>query len=146
MSLRIRAAASPSELEGAQPADNADGWATRLAKLMPAEALGLYGAASSLIPAVSLDVTASARNVVLWILALVCLVFSAAIRLRATEQGGKPQVTAVAIASISFVIWLTALGPPNSPVQLPNGYAFIGPLIAVVWATIISYFYRGDQE
>lgn len=144
MSLRVRAPAPPSELESGSLPEPPDGWATRLAKLMPAEALGLYGAASGMIPAVSAELTASSRNKVLWVVAIVCLLFSAAIRWQATTQNGKPQIKAIAISSISFLIWLVALGPPNSPLQLSSGFAFVGPLIAVLWATVVSYFYHGD--
>ncbi|MFI8222445.1 hypothetical protein [Pseudomonas sp. NPDC085632] len=144
MSLRVRAPAPPSELESGALPEPPDGWATRLAKLMPAEALGLYGAAAALVPGVSAELTVGSRIKVLWGVAIVCLLFSAAIRWQATTQNGKPQIIAIAISSISFLIWLMALGPPNSPIQLSSGFAFVGPLIAVLWATIVSYFYRGD--
>jgi len=131
-------------LESGSLPESPDGWATRLAKLMPAEALGLYGAAAGLVPAASVELTVSARVNVLWGVAIVCLLFSAAIRWQATKQNSQPQIMAIAISSISFLIWLMALGPPNSPIQLSSGFAFVGPLIAVLWATVVSYFYRGD--
>lgn len=145
MSLRIRSPAASSELEAEALPDTADGWASRLAKLIPAEALGLYGATASVVPPTSGDFSASSRAATLYAVAIICLVFSAAIRLRATASDGKPQVGSVIISVISFVVWLVALGAPASPVQLPAGFAFIGPLLAILWATIASYFYRGNS-
>lgn len=121
-----------------------DDWGTRLAKLIPAEALGLYGSVTALVPKISDQFPASSRTVTLWVLALVCILFSAVIRWKATAEGGKPQIPAIAIAIISFLIWLLALGAPNSPIVLPDGYTFVGPVVALLWATIASYFYHGD--
>lgn len=157
MSLRIRRAGGPGAApEGQEPGNailvgapraadgDGDGWAARLAKLIPAEALGLYGVASSQVPAAGTEFDAQARAVTLWIVVLICLGFSAVIRLRATADGGGPQWAAVAISVVSFLVWLVALGPPGSPVQLPAGFTFAGPLAAIIWATLVSYFYRGD--
>jgi|SRR5579859_1036976 len=145
MTLRVHAPPPPPALAGLETeASQGDGWATRLAKLVPAEALGLYGAATSVIPVATAAFPAASRTIALYILAAVCLLFSAAIRWNATFANGRPQYPAMAIAVISFVIWLAALGPPNSPLELPVGYRFVAPLCAIVWASVVSYFYKGD--
>jgi hypothetical protein len=120
-----------------------DGWATRLAKLIPAEALGLYGAAAGVLPLMPDNTTL--RLVLLIILACICLAVSIIIRYKSTSLAtGSPQVWAIIISAGSFVIWLMALGVPNSPIPIPQNLAFIPTLIAVVWTTLIGFFYRGD--
>ncbi|SFK06545.1 hypothetical protein [Caulobacter sp. UNC279MFTsu5.1] len=119
-----------------------DGWATRLAKLIPAEALGLYGAATGVLP--PMDNT-TLRLVFLIIIAAACLAMSIAIRYKSTSLAtGRPQVWAIVISSVSFVIWLMSLGIPNSPIPIPQELAFIPTIIAVIWTTAIGVFYRGD--
>lgn len=120
-----------------------DGWATRLAKLIPAEALGLYGAATGVLPLMPDNTTL--RLVLLIIIALICLAISIVVRYKSTSlETGSPQVWAIVISSVSFVIWLMSLGIPNSPIPIPQDLAFIPTLIAVIWTTAIGFFYRGD--
>ena len=144
MTLRIRKAPTGA-LEAAGVDTSGDGWGARLAKLIPAEALGLYGAAVAIVPQVAGNFTQSARTAFLWGIAVVCLAVSAAIRWKATSAAGRgPQMLAIAISLVSFLVWLLALGAPASPIALPPGFGFVGALIAVIWATLASYFYRGD--
>ena len=120
-----------------------DGWATRLAKLIPAEALGLYGAATGVLPPMPDNTTL--RLVFLIIIAVACLVMSIVIRYKSTSLAtGSPQIWAIVISSVSFVIWLMSLGIPNSPIPIPQELAFIPTIIAVLWTTAIGVFYRGD--
>ncbi len=145
MSLRITAP-SLNEASGTQDSDE---WSTRIAKLIPAEALGLYGSAVALVPDTPYRATA------LWVIVAVCLGLTALIRYRATldPRTGRPQLAAIAIALISFLIWLTALGGASSaaadptlvsPIVLPDGLGFAGSLAALLWGTIVPYFYTGD--
>jgi hypothetical protein len=133
MWLRVQGpSSSPSPLAAASAGDS---WTEKLAKLMPGEALGLYGAGSSMIP--------GSHDEVLWALAGGCLAFCAALRFVATRGAdGRPQWAAILIASVSFVLWLVALGPPGSPIDL-GGYGYVGGLAALVWATVLPAFYKG---
>lgn len=122
-----------------------DEWSTRIVKLIPAEALGLYGSAVALVPVTPYRIGA------LWVIVAVCAGLAAALRYRATRdpQTGRPQVAAIAIALVSFLIWLAALGgTPGavgiSPIVLPEGLGFAGSLAALLWGTIVPYFYKGD--
>jgi hypothetical protein len=136
MSLRV---AKPSILESVG-GDEGDEWGTRIAKLIPAEALGLYGSAVALIPAAS-----SARVGALWVVVLVCCGLTTLLRYRATLDPAtrKPQWAAIAISIVSFILWLVALGGPTSPIMLPPDLSFAGPLAALLWGTIVPYIYRG---
>ena len=80
----------------------------------------------------------------LWVLAVCCLVLAAALRWRATlDEAGKPQWAAVLIALVSFGLWIVALKPPSSPIDL-GASAFYASLAALLWGTVLSIFYKGD--
>lgn len=137
MSLRVT---KPSILESVGGGDEGDDWGTRIAKLIPAEALGLYGSAVALVP-----IASSARGTALWIIVAVCCVLTILIRYRATldPTTHQPQWPAIGIAIVSFLIWLLALGVPTSPIALPADLTFAGPLAALLWGTMVPYLYRG---
>ncbi len=102
----------------------------RLAKLIPAEALGLYGAATGILPPMPDNTTL--RLVFLIIIAVICL---AILDRRSLQEHlcvatGSPQIWAIIISSVSFVIWLMSLGIPNSPIPIPQELAFIPTIIA----------------
>jgi hypothetical protein len=136
MSLRVT---RPSILESVG-GDGGDEWGTRIAKLIPAEALGLYGSAVALVP-----VASSARVGALWVIVLVCCLLTLLIRYRATldPTTRTPQWPAITISIVSFLLWLVALGAPTSPIALPADLTFAGPLAALLWGTAIPYIYKG---
>jgi hypothetical protein len=144
MSLRI---VQKTDNEGVAQTDS-DEWSTRIAKLVPAEALGLYGSAVALVPETPY------RMAALWVIVLVCGGLTGIVRYRATRDPltGKPQVAAIGIALVSFLIWLVALGGAEptpgslavSPIVLPAGLGFAGSLAALLWGTMVPYFYTGD--
>jgi quinol-cytochrome oxidoreductase complex cytochrome b subunit len=119
-----------------------DGWGTRIAKLIPAEALGLYGSAVALVTTND----EQARLIGLWTIVAVCCVLTFLIRYRGTLDPvtKRPGWKAIGIALISFLLWLTALGPPTSPIALPASYAFAGALAALLWGAVVPYFYVGE--
>lgn len=131
MGLRITSQAIPAEEPG-------DTWATRLAKLIPGEALALYGAGQTIVP----DDQPSG----LWILAAGCLLLIGILRWKATQAPRRqPQITAILIAMISFVLWILALQPPAGPVDLGDK-AWLIALAALLWATIVPLVYKGDAD
>lgn len=144
MSLRI---VQKTDNEGVAQTES-DEWSTRIAKLVPAEALGLYGSAVALVPETPY------RMAALWVIVLVCGGLAGIVRYRATRDPltGKPQVAAIGIALVSFLIWLVALGGSEpapgslavSPIVLPAGLGFAGSLAALLWGTMVPYFYTGD--
>lgn len=142
MSLRVN---GPPLQPGDNPAPqdtNTDGWASRLAKLIPSEALGTYAATVALIPA---SVTGVGKLIGLILIALACIAILVVVRVKSTSKGGvKPQVLGIVISAISFVIWTATLGT-NSPIPLPSSVAFIPTIVAVLWVAAVGVFYRGDE-
>lgn len=108
-----------------------------MAKLIPAEALGLYGAGMSLV-------AGDRNNLSKWILAAACLAFAGALRWVATKGSrGTTQWLAVGIAIVSFALWLAALPAGSSPISLGE-HAKIAGLLALICATVVPVFYKGD--
>lgn len=142
MSLRVNGPPlSPGDNPPPQDT-NTDGWASRLAKLIPAEALGTYAATVALIPA---SVTGTIKLVCLIVIAVACIAILVVVRVKSTSKGGvKPQVLAIVISAISFVIWTATLGP-ISPIPLPESVAWIPTIVAVLWVAAVGVFYRGDE-
>ncbi len=141
MSLRVEGLPMGQTRDTAPNGATADGWATRLAKLIPAEALGAYGAATGLLPT-TIDHTL--RLVLLIVIAVICIGLLVALRIKSTALGaGSPQVLGIIISAVSFVIWISTLGS-NSPIPLPESVAFIPTIVSLLWVTGVGIFYRGD--
>lgn len=142
MSLRVNGPPlSPGDNPPPQDT-NTDGWASRLAKLIPAEALGTYAAVVALIPA---SVSGTVRLIGLIVVALACIAILVVVRVKSTSKGGvKPQVLAIVISAISFVIWTATLGA-NSPIPLPEAAAWVPTALAALWVAGVGVFYRGDE-
>jgi uncharacterized membrane-anchored protein len=142
MSLRVN---GPPLAPGDNPPpqdNNTDGWASRLAKLIPAEALGTYAAVVALIP---VSFTGVGRVIALIVVALACIAMLVVVRVKSTSKGGvKPQVLAIVISAISFVIWTATLGT-NSPIPLPESVAWLPTALAALWVAGVGVFYRGDE-
>jgi tetrahydromethanopterin S-methyltransferase subunit C len=137
VSLRVVRADDATRTVRSRGTTDGDGWSSRLAKLIPAEALGLYGTGQALVPPGRAEVLAG--------LAFVCLLFAAALRYVATmdPRTGKPQWVAIAIAGMSFILWVVALRPPVGPLDLGDNY-FLAALVALIWGAVVPAFYKGD--
>lgn len=135
MSLRV---VGTSPAAGAVPGgDKPDGPLARIAKLVPAEALGLYSAGLPVIHSAS----EGQRDAMLAAWAVSALVFCIFVRVRETAgSDGKPQVRAIGIALISFVIWLCMLPAGSSPLPIQGAWL---TLVAIAWGTMIPFIYKG---
>lgn len=150
MSLRIEKKVPPilpqNGEEGIEdPGQPGDDWSSRIVKLIPAEALGLYGTAVGLVASLA----AVEQKMALWLITVACVAIIVMIRVRATRDpaaGRGPQMVAIAISLISFLLWLAALAATGSTVSPFAGIPHIGiaPLAALLWGTLVPYFYQGD--
>ena len=131
MSLRIYGRGAQADPE---PGNS---WTARLAKLIPGEALALYGAGQTIVP--------DNQPAGLWILAAGCLVLIGILRWKGTQDGSlPPQIPAIIIAAISFLLWVVALQPPAGPLDLGDK-AWVAALVSLLWATIVPLIYKGDE-
>lgn len=149
MSLRIIPATAGASLANEKldantesvPAPDADGYFSRLAKLIPSESLGLYVTVTSLITATSGKATDA--NLLRWLAVLAALAMTVLIRLQATrDSAGQPQHGALLISVVSCGLWIAAL-PEGSRPWLPKGETVLYPVLAVIWSGFAARLYRG---
>ncbi len=131
--FRIRRAADTAVVRGAGPAESGldDHWMARLTKLIPGEVLAVYLAGKSY-----------AHN---WIgtWAAVCLVLVIVVRAWGTKDPGRsPQWAGVGFSTISFVIWIYAMGDRLLAWQAPD--PGIASAAVLVWTVLVPILYRGD--
>ncbi|MEA3194859.1 MAG: hypothetical protein QOD26_3192 [Betaproteobacteria bacterium] len=109
----------------------------RLIKLIPAEIVSLYLVGIGIIP------KEEGTSLIVW--GLVCLVLVVIVRAYATSDSAaqlKPQWGAIAVSSVSFVIWIYNMPGPFQ--VLGWAVPYIGALLVLVWTFIIPFFYKGS--
>jgi hypothetical protein len=129
--------------EKAPASPPSDDYLSRLLKLLPAPVVALYLFGSNIIPTTS---TLGTTSLIVWsiiCLGLVVLVTATFTKPSPTETETKqgPDWKHVAIAAVSFIIYLYALGGPFAPFHLVIG--FIASLLVAGWTFIVPYFYQG---
>lgn len=110
----------------------------RLVKLIPAEVLGLYLIGVGLIP------TGIALALAVW--AAVCTALVIFARAYATADPANklgPQWAAVAVSTVSFILWLYSMGGPFEAYGL--AVPWLGSLAILVWTFLVPYFYKGES-
>jgi hypothetical protein len=111
----------------------------RLFRLIPSEVVSLYLVGSGLIP------NEEHIGLLLWsIVCLVAIVVSRTIGTADPKRRSPPQLGAVAISSISFVIWVYALGGPFRSYNLH--IPWLSSLLVLGWTFFVPYLYRGTKE
>jgi hypothetical protein len=120
----------------AAAAEPPDPYFARLVKLVPSEVLALFVTFKQ------------AATGFLGVWSLICLGLVIVVRTIGTRQAGKPiQWLAVAVAAISFALWVYATGGYLEGLKLPDApsNAQAGLSIAIgVWTFVVPYFYKGD--
>ncbi len=127
--LRIRRAARGA-LAG-RAVGPVDPWLARLVKLVPAEVVAVYLAGRPL---------AAARFADQW--PVVCLLLVVIVRAWGSSDRRGPQWISVAIATVSFALWVQATGGRFLGWSLPADAA---GLAVLVWTTLVPVFWRGDE-
>ena len=117
----------------------------RLVKLIPAEVIGVYLVVSGLG---GLRPEASGNGD--WLTAwwpVICVLLVIGSRIWGTSTDGRPlrdiQWTGVVVSTVSFIIWVYAMGYTILDTPLPDERL---PAIAVVlWTFVIPWFYKGGE-
>jgi hypothetical protein len=126
-------------------ADVVQQYLARIIKLIPAEIVALYQGVRGIVATAA---SAGDPDAASWLgllpwcgAALVIFV-----RMWGTRDGTGSWRTvqwgAVAIATISFVIWVISLGNPIA--LLPLNKPWVGSVLLMVWPFFVPYFYKGD--
>ena len=109
----------------------------RLVKLIPAEVVGLYLVGQGIIP--------PAEKVALVVWSIICLGLVVLVRAKATGDRANsisPQWSAVAVSTISFVIWVYNMQGPFQAFHVAIPY--LGSLAVLVWTFVVPFFYQGS--
>jgi hypothetical protein len=109
----------------------------RLVKLIPAEVVGLYLVGQGIVPP---DQKAA---LVVW--SIVCLALVVLVRAKTTGDrvnSISPQWGAVAVSTVSFVIWVYNMPGPFQVYHLAVPY--LGSLAVLVWTFIVPFLYQGS--
>lgn len=169
MSLRVHARSRDGAATRGYSGGEADPYMSRLVKLVPAEAVGVY-------PLLLNQATANfgPKHWTTFLVAWVALMVVIIVRYATTRVPGKgAQWGAVMIAAIAFVIWVyvmrgdfglepllaqqTAAAPPGAVTRTPEAAAaiaqgfektsqFIANMALVFWTMVVPAVYKGDQE
>lgn len=164
MSLRVYAPATIQTREGGDASALTGSYMERLVKLVPAEAVAVYPLLYNEAKGLA-DAGNRARAIVLvsWIILAIVIV----LRLQSTAVPQRgPQWLAVAIAAVSYVIWVYVFGGyfgiegwvhpwlpgiSSDPTQLPDPdttkfKSLIGSLSLVCWTLVVPAIYKGDAR
>ncbi len=120
-------------------AGTADPFLAKLVKLVPAEVVSLYMAGSGIIQT---DAASKVSLLAGW--TGVCLVLVVLVRARATRSAtGRTQWSAVAIAAVSYVVWVYAMGGVFA--SYPSIHSpVLGALAVLLWTFVAPMLVRAD--
>lgn len=129
-------------------ADKAEGmkdYLGRLMKLIPTEVLSLYLFGRGIIVA-----GAMAQNLIYWIgWSVFCLIAVFIVRVLGTTdpqannlKEQRPQMTAVLIACVSYLVWIYSMGDMFALLNLYE--PTLGALVVAGWSFLVPAFYKGD--
>ena len=154
MSLRIhRDTPLPSpenDLPGLRPATTAgareqDNWDSRIIKLIPAEALALYGTGTSIVGRLGDEQKYDPLGIGILIAACLVLIIAVRVKLTKSNPDDKPQYFGIFISLVSFALWLIALGGDAGFSWIwGEDREYMGALLAIIWGTLLPYFYKGN--
>jgi hypothetical protein len=109
----------------------------RLIKLIPAEVISLYLVGKGII-----------EKDQSWLLGwtIFCFLAVLVVRLYGTaepKENKPPQLLAVAIACVSYLVWVYSMGDVFALLNLHSPKA--GSLMVLGWSFVVPYFYKGDR-
>ncbi|MGO9116054.1 MAG: hypothetical protein ACLQPD_00390 [Desulfomonilaceae bacterium] len=127
-----RSAPAATSRTSARRTKQGDVYFTRLVKLIPSEIVGLY---------LTFRETAASF---LGIWAAICLILLLFIRtIGNSHKLESIQILAVSISSVSFILWVYAMGGDFLGIKFPDIPGAI-PVSIGVWTFVVPYIYKGD--
>ncbi len=140
---RVRA----TSFQAAGGSTSVDGFFDKIIKYIPSDIVAAWTALTSLIGgkgAVTAGqggtTTATANNnTVLWIVFIVMTVLAAVWTWHQTRKPGLPPATKQIIAAtISFVVWVFALGGPFAAYPFYQNYSYLGGVVLIIWTLVLG--------
>jgi hypothetical protein len=118
--------------------DDFDAYMQRLIQLIPAELVALY---------LAFHAASDPNGSFHWWWPIICLVLVVVVRIFGTRNPTGAfwsfQPIAVAVAAISFVLWIYAIGDKIAGVTFTAEPIWISAMIAI-WTIVVPYFYKGS--
>ena len=144
--FRIRRGPSRAQRSALEGSGGADNYGARLLKLIPAEAVAFYLAGRSVITAGEEGVAGldPARALLVW--AILGLIGVFALRWWGTADrrvGERPQWSAIAIALVSYAVWIYSLGDSFAEYGIHDPK--LAALLVIGWTFVVPFFYRGSR-
>jgi hypothetical protein len=142
---------APAGGGGAAAPDSAKQYIERVVNLIPTEVIGVYLVGKAGIQARFADKTDHSQDLfsetTYWIgWTVFCFLSVIAVRAWATSDQNTPaEKPAVAIAAISFLIWVYSLGDVFKVVEIRNHAiwdSLLAMLLVFAWTLIVPLFYR----
>lgn len=127
--LRLYTSAPRTSVVGT-PVGPIDPWLARAVKLVPAEVVAVYLAGRPL-----------AQESYAGVWPLVCLALVVIVRAWGTADRRGPQWVSVAVSTVSFVLWVYAMGGYFLAYHLDVN---IASLAVLVWTTLVPVLWRGE--
>ena len=124
-----------------------DSYSERLLKLVPAEAIALYLAGRSIITGSPDPVAGLEPKAALLGWSILGLVIVIGLRWWGTADRGRgesPQLGAVFVSAISYVVWIYSLGDSFRDYGVHDAKA--GGLLVIVWTFVVPFLYRGSRD
>ncbi len=118
--------------------DDFDAYMQRLVQLIPAEVVALY---------LTFHAAAAPGGSFRWWWPNICLALTVIVRFFGTRKPDGAvwnfQPIAVAVAAVSFVLWIYAIGDEIGGFQFKAEPIWITAAIAI-WTIVVPYVYKGD--
>ncbi|PZV09906.1 MAG: hypothetical protein DCF22_17765 [Leptolyngbya sp.] len=115
----------------------------RLVKLIPAEVISLYLVGKGVIGAGQATETPLSYWIVWTIFCFLAVVVARLFGTADPKENQPPQIPAVLIACVSYLVWVYSMGDVFALLKLYEPK--LGSLLVLGWSFVVPYFYRGDR-
>jgi len=136
---------SEIKAQSAEAGDAFKDYMGRLITLIPAEVIAVYLTVRGffILPHTQVDNTASGF-IGIWPAICLLLVFMVRVWGTRDDKGSRKSIQwwGVIISSVSFVIWILAIG--DGFFGLKPGDLRIASTLVVLWTFVVGYFYKGE--
>lgn len=119
-------------------ADSVDSFAAKVVKYIPADVVAAWITVSSLMkPASTSSASATPDYNVLWVIFVVFIVLTALWTWRTTQDPNRSLAkTQILVSTISFIVWVFALGGPFQSLTAVSGRPYLGGIVLIIWTLI----------
>ena len=128
--------------------ESVDSFAARVVKYIPADVVAAWITVSSLIKPASTSSTAAQTDYpVLFVIFGVFVVLTALWTWRTTNHQNMPVAkTQIAISTVSFIVWVFALGGPFQYFEAVSARPYLGGVVLIIWTLVAGLIAPPEAE